>query len=295
MGGASPTVQQRVLEVGARRIAYQVRGRGPVIVLANGLGGSFAIWRYLCARLDGRRFISWSYRGMFGSSPPATSADAAIPRQAEDIAAVLAHEGVQRALLVGWSMGVNVCFELCRIRPDLPVGLVGLNAPPPRGLRGTGTALRAAAGAVASLLNRAGAPLLERGVRRAARWRLLIPLLRRLGVVGATVDERSLAELIEQFAGSAHDRFEVYGETLQQVATHDYAELLPRLTFPALLIAGSRDRITPLAASREIAMRLPAGRLVVIDGGTHYTLVEHADRVNHHIEAFARTLGQGRQ
>ena len=76
----------------------------PVVVLSHGAGGSHAVW-YLQVPVLGEHFrvVTWDSRG-FGNSTnrnDAPSPDAA----ATDLASVLDHLGIDRAHLVGQSMG----------------------------------------------------------------------------------------------------------------------------------------------------------------------------------------------
>jgi len=56
-------------------LAYYTVGkpedRKPVMVLANGLGGTHTAWRHQIGFLRERyRFLTWDYRGLFSSSRP---------------------------------------------------------------------------------------------------------------------------------------------------------------------------------------------------------------------------------
>ena len=52
-------------------ITYQDTGSGPVIILANGLGGAYESWRHFIAYFRDRyRILSWDYRGLYRSGRP---------------------------------------------------------------------------------------------------------------------------------------------------------------------------------------------------------------------------------
>src|SRR5512138_2664709 len=101
----------------------------PVIVLANGLGGNIAAWRYLVEHFSPRfRVLSWDYRGLYKSGPAPEPADGyRMDRQIDDLADVLEAEEVDKAVFVGWSMGVQVLFEFWRNHPARFAGLVQIN------------------------------------------------------------------------------------------------------------------------------------------------------------------------
>ena len=71
-----PGIQhRRVASFDGTELAYQVRGEGPAVVLANGLGGSYEAFRHIYAELGERfKILCWDYRGIFGSAAPADPA-----------------------------------------------------------------------------------------------------------------------------------------------------------------------------------------------------------------------------
>jgi len=102
-------------------------GPGPTIVLANGLGGNIDAWRYFTDFFGPKhRIISWDYRGLYRSGPAAGS-DYSVATHADDGVAVMDALGVDKAILVGWSMGVQVSFEVLRRHAARVLGLVMIN------------------------------------------------------------------------------------------------------------------------------------------------------------------------
>src|SRR4051812_32175932 len=101
-----PGIQQR--EITARdgtRIGYQVRGTdGPCVVFANGLGGTYLAFRYLYEALEGYRTICWDYRGLYTSGVPSDAKANTVVHQVDDLIEILDAEGVERAVICGWSM-----------------------------------------------------------------------------------------------------------------------------------------------------------------------------------------------
>ncbi|HZV82058.1 MAG TPA: alpha/beta hydrolase, partial [Geobacteraceae bacterium] len=65
----------------------------------------------------------------------------------------------------------------------------------------------------------------------------------------------------------------------------DLTDRLKELTMPVLLLWGDADPISPLAVGQRLAELLPRAELVVIKGGTHDLVAEHAPEVIPHIEA----------
>jgi malonyl-CoA O-methyltransferase len=70
----------------------------------------------------------------------------------------------------------------------------------------------------------------------------------------------------------------------------DLRENLGRIALPTLVIAGEHDRITPAAAGRELASRLPSARYREIAKAGHAPFLSHADEVTHDVERFLAFL-----
>lgn len=99
---------------------YETMGEGTPIVFAHGAGGNAAIWFNQMAHFSpDHQCISFDHRG-FARSRITTSGDAATLRVTQfrdDLLALLDHLGVERAHLVGQSMGG---FTVLRTTLDAP-------------------------------------------------------------------------------------------------------------------------------------------------------------------------------
>ncbi|KAA1425628.1 alpha/beta fold hydrolase [Nocardioides antri] len=96
---------------------------GPTVVLCNGLGTNAYLWPALLDPACGVRVVSWNHRGVGGSDRPADKRHVEIERFVEDGLSVMDHFGIDRAVLMGWSMGVNTMFELAVRNPERVAGL----------------------------------------------------------------------------------------------------------------------------------------------------------------------------
>jgi pimeloyl-ACP methyl ester carboxylesterase len=276
-------------------IAYQLKGAGDgmPIVLANGLGGDYRAWKYIFDHFAHRHpIVTWDYRGLYRSGPPATPATLSPPSQARDLEAILDELGWQRVLLVGWSMGVQVNFEAWRRFPSRIAAIGVIN----------GVAGRPFDTALGSRFLKHVIPVVLKQMRRRARiigrltgvatgWKGLLPMMQRLGFVGATIDLALFADFARTF--STLD-FDLYGATLEALGQHDAREVLPSINVPMAIITGDRDMLTPLPTARALRDAAPHARMVVLRGGTHYTPVEFPERVCAELEQlFASVMGQG--
>ena len=111
-------------------LAYRVEGRGPALLLTNGITTSNFFWSYLHDRWSPKHtVINWDLKG-HGRSAPARSPEAAsITALADDLLRVLDASGQRRTTLVGFSMGCQVSLEAYRRAPDRVAALVLLLGP----------------------------------------------------------------------------------------------------------------------------------------------------------------------
>jgi pimeloyl-ACP methyl ester carboxylesterase len=294
------TETRRTIGDDGTRIAYHVMGddRGapderPVDVLANGLGGPHLAWKPLVEYFADRyRCITWDYRGLYHSDKPRTDRPGAyaIERHVGDLFAILASEGVERASLVGWSMGVQVCLEAYHRRgPALVTNLVLLNGTFGRPLD-TVVPVPLGKHVVPSAVEIAGRLHVPAGkiLRAVAKQPEAIRWLKRFGMMGETLDEEGFAHLVRAFGNLD---VQAFFENLRALGEHDASRILPVIAAPVLVISGDRDRMTPRGLSQQMVRRIPRAESLVVRGGTHYTAIEFPELVNLRIEKFWREQG----
>jgi malonyl-CoA O-methyltransferase len=70
----------------------------------------------------------------------------------------------------------------------------------------------------------------------------------------------------------------------------DLRDALASIAVPSLVIAGEHDRITPVAAGRELASRLPSARFVEVPKAGHAPFLSHPETVRREVEDFLSLL-----
>jgi pimeloyl-ACP methyl ester carboxylesterase len=78
-------------------------------------------------------------------------------------------------------------------------------------------------------------------------------------------------------------------EFFETFIDHDKLQALPALRgIEVVILAGSKDVITPADHSRTMAAELPAAQLVVVEGAGHMLQLERAALVTLHLRALIR-------
>lgn len=261
------------------QLLYHSFGQGPAIVFANGIGVRFpgALLQIEALRRQ-HQVICWDYRGMGQSVMADPRGDLSMGRQAEDIIAILDHLQVERAVFIGWSMGVQVSLEVMRRQPQRVAGFVALlgtyGRPFQTGLPfPLGYALEAVFIGAQRIPGVAQA-LLDIAVILPRPVFLLLSLAR---FVGKDADPRIFDAAVRSVAGVEKRH---YLKTMMALARHDARDVLPGLDCPSMIICGERDWVTPPKVARVMADSIPGAVYREVRGATHFALMEQVELIN---------------
>jgi len=135
--------------------------------------------------------------------------------------------------------------------------------------------------------------LLGAAAERHALWlgRVLaspaaLQALKLFRAVAPSLDEALAKDIVRDYVQLD---FDVYSKILMSLGDHDASEVLPAIGVPTLVVAGTRDPMTPLLLAEQMVRQIPGAELFVMKGGSHYLPVEFPDLLN---EAVLRFLGR---
>lgn len=246
-------------------------GKSPVL-LVMGLGANGRLWGPIVRRLvaSGYEVITFDNRGCGRSSTPWRPWTTRT--MAADAVAVLDELDVDRAHVVGASLGGMIAQELALEFPDrvstLVLGCTTGGLPRldlvPRGgfVRILGAALRSTS------------PLSDRRQRVSDFLHI------------ATSEDfaarcRPGSEPWEAVAAMLEDPTTPrgFGQQLLACARHASWSRLGRLSMPVQVHHGSADRVMPFPAGRELARRIPGARFEIHEGAGHALGLERPDEI----------------
>lgn len=104
------------------RIAYADEGRGLPLIALSGLTRTHRDFDFLAPHLTDVRLIRPDYRGR-GESGWADWSTYAVPNEAGDVIALMAHLGLERAAFLGTSRGGLISMMLAATQPDKVIGV----------------------------------------------------------------------------------------------------------------------------------------------------------------------------
>ncbi len=282
----APFTETRIRSRDGTDLAVQTAGVGPPLVLANGLGGSLRAWGPFLDRLGSRRrIVSWDYRGLYRSGPPDEPSAVTIEDHAADLGAVMDQVVGEPAVLMGWSMGVQIAVEYALQHPDDVTGLVlvaGSPGDPYAGVLHAGVS-RVLIPPATYVVQAAALPFgltmraLTASPRRAAE------ALRAVGVLAPSADLDAFTDLAHEFARLD---WPVYMRTIRAMGRHDAWPRLGELQVPSLVVGGTADRFLPTESVEAMADAIPDAELYILPGGTHYLPVEFPDCLANQVDHF---------
>lgn len=255
------------------RIAYQAFGRndGDVLLLLQGLGADSRGW-VLQRMALGRRYrcLAVDNRGVGGSAGAARPFS--LVEMAEDAVAVLDAEGVDRAHVMGASMG------------GVLAQFVGVSHPERvRSLVLACTACRHHAWRRELFTEWAEAVEADgmSGLASdALRWLIGPRLQRRFGVWLNLMARIVLQGSPENFVAQVHAILDASDEVRVELAG---------VRAPTLVITGSQDLLTPLGDAEELHELISTSRLVELRGAAHALMVEAPNAFNRAVLEFLTT------
>ncbi len=283
-----PVRESTALSADGTAIAYYVAGRGPrTLVLAPGLGTHPVAWKYVIEALHERyQLITWAPRGTYGSGVPRDLAALTLPDHVRDLEAIAAAEGLERFLLAGWSMGVQIALEFAHQFPARVQALILINGAFEHVLA-TAFHLPGAARLLPSVLRLGvrAAPVMVPFVRAVLSHPATPDLAFRLGLVSGNV--AFFRGMVRRFA--ALD-WNVYFQLMLQLNEHSARPYLGDIRVPTLITAGTRDRMTPVTTAEQLHRAIPGSRLFLLPNGTHYAMTEYPEILQLGIDDFLRTV-----
>ena len=258
-------------------------GLAPVL-FCDGIGCDGYVWRYLREDLADRFGIHPHYRGHGRTAPPRDPKRVTVEDLADDVAAVLNDVEVDRAVLVGHSMGVQVALETYRRHRERVAGLVlicGAPSHPLKTFRGS-AALEDLLPIIQKWIHRVPG-VVNRVTRTLLPTRLAYEVASRLEIRRELVEP---ADFMPYLEGMARIDARLFVAMLSSAGQHSADDLLPTIDVPTLVVAGSRDGFTPPDRSRAMADAIPGAELLEIEGGSHTAPIERPHLVDSTIREF---------
>lgn len=247
---------------------YEIRGEGPPVVFIQGVGLHGRGWSPQIDALSARyRCLSFDNRGMAASQPVGEAPSIAL--MAEDVIALLDAEKIERAHLVGHSMGGLIAVATALDHRQRVRSLALLNTLA-RGADSTSPRREMLAVGLRTMV----------GTRRMRRLAFLELIMPEAALEGRDRDALA-AELELIFGHDLGDRPPIAMAQLNALSRYDATPRLAELAgLPTLVITARHDVVTPPASGRALAAGIPGARHVSIEDAAHGFPIQQVARAN---------------
>jgi 3-oxoadipate enol-lactonase len=281
---------------GTRIRAWCNDGAGVPVLLCNGLGSPPEAWPRLTAQDSGYRVVGWYHRGLGGSERPADRSRVRVEDHTDDARAVLDAFGMETAVVVAWSLGVNVAFELALEDPARVTGILAVAGVPGGSYSslfatyGVPRPLRAPLGRWGTRVLPVVGPLLPVLLASVPPWHDLLTPAATRGPAREVTHPGALGAVLREFA--QHD----WGWYRRlSVALADHAPLdVSGVRCPVTFLAGRFDSLVDVADVRTAARSVPGARFRELLG-THFLPLQYPEVMlsELHRVAGGRSAGRG--
>jgi 3-oxoadipate enol-lactonase len=253
---------------------YQVWGQGSTTVfLLHGMYGAKEYWRYEAEHLValGYRVVAWDAPG-YGTSP--LPAEFTLNSLADVAVRLIEAEGTQTNVLMGQSMGGQLCFRIFSRIPELvgavvicsTIGYFGNKTPEER--------------AQFVREREEAAKITDPSARKALVDQMLAP-----GAHGRDV------ELVREITATTPAA--TTAAAVVAVQSADEAESIAAIkgvSVPALIVAGAVDHVGSPPAMKRVADMMQHATFVTIGGSGHYAWAENPVEFNGALEPFLASV-----
>ncbi|TWS20150.1 alpha/beta hydrolase [Tsukamurella asaccharolytica] len=266
-------IRQRVALIHGHRRAYRIGGSGPALLLIHGMADNSSTFEPILDRLaEQYTVIAPDLLGHGLSGRP--RADYSLPAFTNAMRDLLLYLGIERATLVGHSLGGGIAGQFTYQYPDMVERLVFVD---------TGGVTRS----VSPVLKAVSLPMSEIAIRSLALPGVLPVASAALDLLGRVplkqfVDNAECARVLAGLPHSGTPR--AFARTLRAVVDPlgQVVTMLDRTyvadTVPVLVVWGADDPIIPVEHAYLLHASLPSSRLEVFDGAGHFPFRSDPER-----------------
>jgi 3-oxoadipate enol-lactonase len=267
-------------DVNGIKIAYNVCGSGPPLILIMGYRLSSLAWPLDFIEGLAERFtvVVFDNRGTGASDKPTIGYE--IANMARDVRGLLDHLEIERANILGYSMGGAIAQEFVRQFPERVLAIVLCAT-----MCGGARAIYASPSVIRVMRELDG--LKPEEIARQI-WRVTYS-------PGYLANHRELAENQMRREIAAPTPLHAADLQFQAFAEFDCSKALPNVRAPTLVLTGDLDQLISPQNSKFIAGLIPGARLIVIPGCGHRLMWEATEECVGLVTDFLASGYQGRR
>lgn len=266
----------------------EINPNKPILVFNYGLVCSNHHWKYQTEYFDNKDYqiLIHDYRGHFQSTGSHDVKKITFPQMAKDVADLCEYLKISKAIMLGHSMGVNICLQLAKDFPDLVSGMVLIS----------GTFINVKDVMFDSNLMEFIAPIAALGLEKYPDifnkiWTSggMNPVVREIIHFSGFNRQKVSKEFIEIYLNRVGQLgAEVFFQLFNEMTKQNITGSLERMNVPALVMGGHKDNVIPNHLQRTLANLLPNTETYFLKDGSHVPQADYPDLVNERIDLFIK-------
>ncbi|WP_456468528.1 alpha/beta fold hydrolase [Archaeoglobus sp.] len=244
------------------KLRYFECGEGEPLILIHGLGESIEGWTFQYDEFSKHfRVIALDLRGFGMSDVPESIA---VEDFARDVKNLMDHLGLDKANLLGLSMGGVVCLEFYRKYPEMAKSLILANT--------------------LHKLPEEAKPMFEQRLKLLESSPDMSQIAEFIAEMSIHQDRKDLKDMVRTIIRKNNKEF--YTMVTAEIGRVNYESLLPQIKVPTLVIVAEYDITTPPALGREIARLIPGSKIV--RNSAHLAKLENPEEFNKYVVEFLK-------
>ena len=260
------------VETNGQKLYYEIHGEGEPLLLIMGLGGDATGWMLQIPAFS--RFfkvVAFDNRDVGRSS--LAKGSYSVADMAEDTAGLMDALGIEKAHILGGSMGGAIAQELVLNHPDQVSRLI----------------LACTMGHFARFRINMLEPAIFIKKHDPTNKVFLAEMLFQCMTHDFLKNPEAVDRMLNMMQNPPFPQStEAFIRQANAVSTFDALDRLGAVRVPTLVLAGDQDILTPPWAARELAAAIPGAKLQILEGGAHGFFWEIPEKTNQAVIEFLR-------
>jgi pimeloyl-ACP methyl ester carboxylesterase len=235
---------------------------------------------------QGYKILTHDYRGHYQSSGIKNLSSITFKNLTNDLYGLINHLNIKRPILIGHSMGVNICLEFTKCFPDIVAKqvLISGTTMPVYDIMFDSNVVDQVQPYIKKLLK--AYPTAFTTFWKYGGWN---PIIKKLIHAGGFNIKTVSSEFIEVYLNKLGQLGpELFFQLLDQMQFHQILGEVEIITTKSLIIGGDKDKVIPNYLQRQLADTLQDAELYIVKNGSHVPQVDFPDFVNERIIEFIK-------
>lgn len=258
----------------------------PVLIFNYGLVCSNHHWKYQIDYFDnkGYQILLHDYRGHFQSSGNQELEKITFQQMAKDISDMCAFLKIEKAIMLGHSMGVNICLQLAKDYPELVSEMVLIS----------GTFMPVKDIMFDTNIMEFLTPLAMAGLEKYPEFMKKIwttgginPLVKEIIHTTGFNRQKVSKEFIEIYLNRMGQLgVDMFFQLFKEMTRQNITSSLGQMKIPTLIMGGHNDNVIPNHLQRTLASLIPNSETYFLKTGSHVPQADFPELLNERIELF---------